>query len=200
MRLRTLISVRGWLLASACLVLLPRVAAAGGLTLAADLDGDGQRDHVTLNRREPSVLRIWLSATDTIQVIQTRAPVQQLIAADIDGDHLPELVASDSRLRILVWTRKHASFKSYRRRRQRAAPATLTPLSRRSFNDTNNTESSDTDASFAPAPLTLALCPSARAPNLIPSNNAFPDQPAALRFLSAIDPFRPRPPPAPIAL
>jgi hypothetical protein len=200
MRLRMLTLVRALWMASACLAILPHAATAGGSSLAADFDGDGQRDHVTLNRREPSTVRIWLSATGTTQVIHTRAPVQQLIAADLDGDHNPEIVARDSKLRILVWTRKKAAFTAYARHKHRGTPGKLTPMSHRGFDDANSSDSSDTDASLAPAPLALALCPFARAPNLVLSNSAFPSRAAVVRLLAAIDPFRPRPPPPPSTL
>src|SRR5438128_1273822 len=66
---------------------LSRFAGAVEPALTIDLDGDGLRDHVVLDRREPAGLRVWLSASDTTEVIRTRVPLLQVVAADLDGDH-----------------------------------------------------------------------------------------------------------------
>src|SRR4029079_11223570 len=102
-------------IACACVLLLPRFAAAEPAS-AVDFDGDGRHDHVTLDLREPSVVHIWLSLSQTTQTIRAHAPLQQIVAVDLDGDHRPELIARDRDARIHVWTRKHERFRRLRPR------------------------------------------------------------------------------------
>jgi hypothetical protein len=70
----------------AFVLLLPGVAGATPF-LAVDLDGDDRRDRVTGDGRDPVVIGIWLSASNTIQLVRTDAPLQKVIAPDLDGNH-----------------------------------------------------------------------------------------------------------------
>jgi hypothetical protein len=178
----------------ACVLLLPRFASAAP-SAPIDLDGDGRRDRFMVDRREPSVLQVWLSASDTTQVIRTRVPLLQVVATDLDGDHLPELIARDSESQIHVWTRKTNRFRSYRP--HDVVPGTLRQQpSRRSIDD-NDREAPGviTSAPFAPA-----LCASVRAPGLEASSTCAPRTARACRSSTAVAPFTPRPPPTDVPL
>jgi hypothetical protein len=179
-----------------CLVLLPHGAAANP-SLAIDLDGDGRHDHVAVDRREPSVLRVWLSASDTTQSIRAGVPLLRFIATDLDGDHRPELIARDTESQIHVWTRKHRRFKPYRA--HLAAPVALQRASRHSLDD-RDTEPSNAIPGVTWAPFALLLGPATRAPALVASHSGPPSTAPPCRSLTSVDPFLPRPPPPPLAL
>ena len=189
MRQRTLIPGGAFWIVGVCLALLPTFAAAAEPSLAVDIDSDGRHDTVVLDRGKPSVLQVWLSASDTTQVIYTRVPLQRIVAADLNGDHLPDLIASDSELQIHVWTRKRTGFHSYRPRT--VVPRTLNQPNRRRVDD-NDRQSAGvlTSPTFA-----LALCASPRAPALeaIPALATHTGR--GCGSSAAIDPFAPRPPP-----
>jgi hypothetical protein len=177
----------------ACILLLPTFAAAAERPLSVDLDGDGRHDHFTVDRhREPSVLRVWLSASNSTHLIRTRAAVVQVVAVDLDGDHRPELVARDSESRIRVWTRKGKRFHSYRP--PDAAARTLQPPHHRTIRD-NDSELPDLTASAGFAPFALALCPSPRAPALSRFSACAQRTAPVYRSLTAVEPFAARPPP-----
>jgi hypothetical protein len=180
----------------ACVLLLPRFAAAEA-SLVIDFDDDGQRDRFILDHREPSVLHVWLSASNTTQVIRTRVPLLQVIATDLDGDQRPELIARDSESRIHVWTRKHKWFHSYRP--HRVVPPVLEQWNHRRIEDQDR-ESPGVITSTPFAPFALTLCASPRAPGLEVSTAYAPHTAPACRSLTAADPFAPRPPPAHVPL
>ena len=176
----------------ACVLLLPRLAAAGP-SLAIDLDGDGRFDQVMLDGRQPLIVHVWLSASGRTQVIRSRVPILQIVAADLDGDHRLELIARDSDSQLHVWKQKRKGFYSYRRRA--VAPPTLEPRNCRSIEDgAPKPPGVITDAPFAPFALTL--CASPRAPGLEASKARAPHSARGYRSLTALDPFVPRPPPA----
>ena len=177
----------------ACILLLPTIAAAAERPLAVDLDGDGRHDHFAVDRHhEPSVLRVWLSASNTTHLIRTRVALVQVIAVDLDGDHRPELVARDSEARIRVWTRKGERYHSYRPRD--VASRTLQQPNHRTIRD-NDSELPDLTTSSAFAPLALTLCPSPRAPAPDRSSACAPRTAPAYRSPTAVEPFAARPPP-----
>ena len=177
----------------ACVLLLPAFAAAAERPRPVDLDGDGRHDRFTVDsHRDPSVLRVWLSASNTTHLIRARVPLVQVIAVDLDGDHRPELVARDSESRIRVWTRKGTRFDSYRPRE--VASRTLQQPNHRTIRD-NDSELPDVTTSTAFAPLALALCASPRAPALGHSSACAPQTAPADRSLTAVEPFAARPPP-----
>ena len=99
---------------SACVCVLAARSATAEPCLTIDFNGDGQCGHVTLDRREPSVLHVWLSAPGPTHVAHSRAPLLQVPAGDLDDDHRPELIAHE--LPIHVWTRKHDTFRRDRAR------------------------------------------------------------------------------------
>lgn len=92
------------LLTAWALVLLAHPGWAGTLRTVADVDGDGVRDRVTLDRRDPSVVRVRLSSTGTVSVLRSARPISSLVAHDLDGDHKAELIAADTRGAVHVWT------------------------------------------------------------------------------------------------
>ncbi len=146
-----------------------------------------------LDLREPSVLHIWLSASDTTQVIRTRARLLQVVATDLDGDHRPELIARDSESRIHVWTRKRKRFHRYRPT-DIAPPYTLQERHSRSVEDKDPEPGVITSSPLAP--IALTACASLRTPRPEASTACAPRTTHASRSLTAADPFGPRPPPA----
>ena len=178
----------------ALLLLLPNFAASGELSLTIDFDSDGRHDRVVLDRQNPAVLRVWLSASDTTQVIHARVALVRVIATDLDGDHRPELIATDSNSQIHVWTRKRKGFHSYRPRN--AAPAPLKQPTRRRGVDWD-TESPGAIPSGGSARWTWAPCPS---PSALTPRRAIPFASHTVRACessTAVTPFAPRPPPTP---
>lgn len=84
------------------ILLAPGVGAAAPPD-AADLDGDGRSDVITLDRTQPSTVRVWLTRTSTAAVIHTRRPIVRIIAADLDGDRRPELIVRDIFSALHIW-------------------------------------------------------------------------------------------------
>jgi hypothetical protein len=179
------------------LVLLLPHSAAAGPSLAIDLDGDGRRDQVTLDRLDPSLLHVWLSASSTTQVIRSHVPLLQVAAADLDGDHRPELIARDGNSKLHVWMRKHTRFHWYRPR-DGARPLLEQP-NRRSLED-NDSEPPGVLTSAPFTPIALTLCASPRAPGLEASIRRAPHTARACRPVAVVDPFAPRPPPPSLSL
>ncbi|MEO8075342.1 MAG: VCBS repeat-containing protein [Acidobacteriota bacterium] len=176
----------------AWLVLVAPLAAAAEESLSADFDGDGRRDQVTLDRREPSTLQVWLSASDTTQVIHTGVPMVRVIAADLDGDHRPELVASGSEWQLQAWTCRRQTFQLYRP--HLGVPGTQRQPARRSVDD-HDSEPAAVVTGTAFAPLATVLCAAPRPPSLATSNRRTPDGTGSSRPFPSVDPFAPRPPP-----
>lgn len=103
-----------WLLAGA------HVAAAADAWVIADFDGDGHRDRAALDRRDPSVLRVWLSTTRSTSLIRNPTPVVGIGARDLDGDRRDELIVGTRATKIQVFTtRRHGltAFKPWHARR-----------------------------------------------------------------------------------
>jgi hypothetical protein len=111
-----------WLALVCALLAAPR-AWASEPALTADFDGDGYRDHATLDVQEPSVVRVWLSATKATNLIRTAEPLVAIAAADLDGDRHPELITSNRSSGLQVWTKKkkHAGFRVFRLKHSRLA-------------------------------------------------------------------------------
>jgi len=175
----------------ACLLLLPNAAVAGDSSLAIDFDGDGRHDSVRLDQRRPSVLRIWLSASGTTQMLVARRPLRGVTATDLDGDHRPELIASDTQARLHVWTPRAKGFRRYHARL--TIPKGLTaPRGRRVDGRNREPEEVFTGGAFAPPELT-------RISPLAPPDHravacASHDEPPC-PVASASEPFSARPPP-----
>ena len=102
------ISVLRFLLVAGCL-LFPFKAAAGPV-LSSDFDGDGRRDHVASDPGDPHKLRIWLSGSNSTQIIRIRGNAQEILAVDLDGDRRPELIWRDNSPRIHVWAHSRGKF------------------------------------------------------------------------------------------
>ena len=176
----------------ACLLLLPRAAAAADPSLTVDFDGDGLHDSVRLDQRRPSVLRVWLSASGTMQVLVSRRPLHRVAATDLDGDHRPELIASDSQARIHVWTPGSEGFFRYRPRQ--SIPNGLSkPTGHRVDGHGRDPEEAFSGGAFTPPELTRTppAAPPDRASVICPPLDERPGLAS-----SSADPFSPRPPPA----
>lgn len=101
-------------LACVCFVVAAPRASAGP-AVVADFDGDGQRDHATLDSHYPSSLRVWLSTTHTISILNARSPLLGVAAQDLDGDRRDELIVSGTS-GLQVWTTRLRGFKPFRPR------------------------------------------------------------------------------------
>lgn len=177
-----------------CLLLLPRLAAAADALLSADFDGDGQRDRVTMARRDAPALQVWLSATNTTQFLRTGAPIQRVVATDLDGDHRPELIASDTESRIHVFKAKHRKLKPYR---LHAVPVPFTfRTQNRHHVDDSDGEAPDAVTGVRVSSLASLLSPLPSAPAPVVSVFFAPLTLPAGSTAATVDPFLPRPPPA----
>jgi hypothetical protein len=177
----------------ACVFVLPRLAGAEpSIAIEFDLDGDGRSDQVVLDRDDPLFLHVWLSTSGTTQTIRSHVPVLQVVAADLDGDARPELIARGSDAQLHVWHRKRKAFHSYHRRS--AAPS---PLEQRHCRSIENKEAEPpgemTAGPHVPSALTTRA--SLRSPGLDPSSARVPSTARVFRSSTAADPFAPRPPP-----
>ena len=179
-----------WLLC-ACLLLLPRLAAAEP-SLAVDFDGDGRRDRATVDHRQPFVVHVWLSATDTTHVLLARKPLQGIAASDLDGDHVPELIARDSDSRIHVWTHRRTGFHKVRPRR---APPNGLSRPARHVGD----EDGQPATAFDGTPSSMSSLPRAslRLPQVEDTRAIRIEHAHCHCTAGNADPFAPRPPPLP---
>ena len=179
-----------WVVAYACLLLLPRLAP-GAPARGVDVEVVDQHEHVALARHDASILSVWLSGPTTVQNIRSRGSLAQVAATELDGVRRLALVAPDSTSPLHVWERKHSVFQPYRS--DRGIPATVDMRGRRDIGggDADSTDSLS-DASFA----WCALCPhwSPRALRVdIYVVRALPRAPTTVAWLA--EPFAPRPPP-----
>jgi len=181
---------RAFWIVCAFFLLLPRAAAAAESSLEIDFDGDGRRDLVALSRQEPTVVHVWLSASNTRQTIHTGAPLLRIAAADLDGDRRPELIAADSALQIHVWAHAPRGLRSYRPR-DGVPPALMRP-DRRSVDNGREPASAITGAPAVPVTATLSASPHPPAPGSVA---CAPRQKGTGRSFRAFDPLVPRPPP-----
>jgi len=176
-------------------ILLPRPAAADQ-RLAVDVDGDGRSDRVTVEVGEPFVIKVWLSESGRTFVLRSREPLAQIVARDLDGDHRPELIASDQDARIHVWRRHESGFRRFRPRS--VLPSAFSGRDRRGVDDR------DADLPSAiPPPTTIAIALTAPAQPRAPAPVAFPSFPPdsrPSRSSRTADPFVPRPPPSYLSL
>jgi hypothetical protein len=179
-----------WLACMCALLLVPRVAAHER-ALIADFDGDGHGDHVTFTSREPSVVRVWLSATGTTHVIRSSEPLRAVAAADLDGDHRAELVASTRSTGLHVWTRGRNRFRTLHPNDTRQ-PAGFSSSRHRASEDGPQAPPG-TDASGQTTPVVLYAAH--RGP---PARRAWTPAPRPVRGPTpspSLTPFSPRPPP-----
>jgi hypothetical protein len=181
-----------WLLGVVLLLGAPAAAAADSVVFA-DFDGDGQRDHAELSRREPSAIHVWLSTTQTIWVVRSATPVLDLAARDLDGDRRAELIATNASAGLQIWSDRHTGFAPFHLKRVARVPHVRLP---RHHMDDGSEEAPTTDdgETLAP-PIALELIPPARAPALPPARVP---PPIVVRHESprVLAPLAPRPPPA----
>jgi hypothetical protein len=181
-------------LALLCACLGPAAATAAERTLTADFDGDGQHDRVVVDGREPSLLHVWLSTTNTTASLRSSTPVFRIVATDLDGDRRPELIANDAHHGLHVWTRKKRGFHSYRP--HRANPGSLSTPTHRRVDDGPTNEEPALSAASVPA-IALVLSAEPRGPTHGPL--PFIAHSASLPPAPVSAPSAPRPPPAPLA-
>jgi hypothetical protein len=148
-----------------CVLLHPQLAAGAPASIAADFDGDGRHDSVTVDRLDPRLLHVWLSTSGSATLIHNLSDVTGLAALDLDGDHRPELVAATQASGLQVWAHDRAGFDRFSARR-RPAPVGLSRQARDGMNDDpaegDGDEASAEAGAAATLPLWLAAPPTAR--------------------------------------
>jgi hypothetical protein len=150
----------------------PHTVFASGLTVVADFDGDGRHDRAELERRESSLLRVWLSTSRSTSIVRSSSPLLTIAASDLDGDGRHELIASGALGRLQVWTKRRHGFVPLHPKRQTSrassgqAPRTVTDRS----TDTSGAElptgpiapSLTLTAWYSPPPFVLGCTPTTR--------------------------------------
>jgi hypothetical protein len=137
------------LLASLCAMLWSAQAYAATTASFGDFDGDGYRDRFSIDAAEPSIVRVWLSATRSTHIIHSAQPLRAVIAADLNGDHRAELIAATRSSGLHVWTKASSGFRIYHRKRP--DPRTFHRPDRRSINDDDD-DAAGTVAAAKPGP------------------------------------------------
>ena len=179
-----------WVLC-ACLFFIPHADAAGAPSLSVDFDGDGRGDIVRVDPSRPYALRVWLSASGTTQVLVSRRPVQNVVATDLNGDNLPELIASDNQSRIHIWTAQAHGFRRYHPRR--SIPKSLAAPTGHRMDGRGREPDEATVGNCAPPaalPRSFFQAPTGEAPIVCARQHE-----SASLSSPAADPFAPRPPP-----
>ena len=166
-------------------------AQAAETSIAADFDGDGLDDRVTVDSGEPSVLHIWLSTTGTTSTIRCAAPVLRIIARDLDGDHRAELIGRDSAAGLHIWTNKRKGFHAFRP--HRIVPGALGRATRHSWDDGPPSDTSGVSGKKA-LPVGLAFSADSRSPAR-GSASSLPIVSRTAGTHRPLTPLRPRPPP-----
>lgn len=187
----TLVTWRRLLFVATLVYLCLPSALAAQTLLTADFDGDGQHDRVSVDAAEPGVLHVWLSSTGTTTTIRTATSLRTIVARDLDGDRRAELIASDARAGLRVWTKKRHGFRSFRPRP--TGPGAVKRPARRSIDDRPTSDSSEISSGGA-ASLALELSAHPRGPDTVSAavvDRSCHPTPSALHF----SPFAPRPPP-----
>ena len=68
--------------------------------------GTATPTRLAIDRAEPSVLHVWLSTTGATHLIRSPRALLRIAATDVDGDHRPELIATEaSASELRVWKR-----------------------------------------------------------------------------------------------
>jgi hypothetical protein len=191
MRIYIVAAWRTLVLVCACVLLSSSFARAAESVLVVDLDGDGVRDRVIVDSREPSLLRVWLSTTGSISTIRTSSPLIVVVATDLDGDHRAELIARDSAAGLHVWTRGK---KRFHKVRPHSADATTLARQKRHVVDDGATDESTGTSWDGASFLGLALTSQPRAPASLDLGLALGSMWSRRSHLP-LDPFAPRPPP-----
>jgi hypothetical protein len=144
----------------ACVLLAPHTAQAAERSVRADFDGDGQRDHASLDRLEPSVVRIWLSTTRSAAIVRSPTPIAGIAALDLDGDRRAELIAGGASTGLQIWTARRHGLSPFA---SQQVPGTLARPVRHTVAD----DPDDEPPAVAPAassPIALELASEPRAP------------------------------------
>ncbi len=181
-----------WLVGVVLLLVAPAAAAADSLVFA-DFDGDGQRDHAELNRREPSAIHVWLSTTQTIWVVRSATPVLDLAARDLDGDRRAKLIAANASAGLQIWSDRHKGFTPFRLKRVARLPHVSPPGHR--VNDAGEDAPATDGGETQAPPIALELIPHTRAPALL-AVRVPPPIVAGPESFRVLAPLAPRPPPA----
>jgi hypothetical protein len=175
-----------------CLLLLAPRAEAGHRRLFADFDADGRRDHVTLDAREPWIVRIWLSATRSTHIIRSAQPLHDITAVDLNGDRRPELIASNRSHGLQVWTKAPSGFVSYPHRPRPPTRDISGSNRHRVDDDTEELPPGDASAKVTLALVATGLDEWATIPD---GGRPRAEQPRAPRSTRRLTPLSPRPPP-----
>jgi hypothetical protein len=183
-----LIRRASWLACVCLAVAAPRASA--GPSVVADFDGDGQRDRVTLELPQSSVLRVWLSTTQTIAVLHSSSPILEVAARDLDGDRRDELIAGGSS-GLQVWTARHKRFKPFH---PREVPSRALTSSTGHRVDEGSGDALDADMPAGASALGLTLTPEPRGPTFHSTRVPRLSPDPAVSALT-LEPFAPRPPP-----
>ena len=183
--------IRSLPLAALCVVLLvPRAEA--GRRVFADFDADGRRDRVTLDAHEPWVVRIWLSETRSTHIIRSAQPLRDISAADLNGDHRPELVATTRERGLQVWAKAPGGFIAYPHRAR--PPTRQFSGSTRHHLDDSNEESPPEIANAKQIPAFIVASFYRQPP--VAALGSGVDHPRGRRTTFRLAPLSPRPPPA----
>lgn len=172
------------------LVALTTTLHAAELAVSADFDGDGRRDRALLDRQDPSVIRVWLSNSHRVDVVQANSRVSTLTAGDLDGDRRPELIATGTAHDLHIWTRDRGRFRVFGpsdARRRIAIPAP------RSLHDTPIPRTSPAIVNGRGAAAALTAGRRASVADLTALASSAPTLPTASRC--RVDPAAPRAPP-----
>ena len=182
---------RTFMLVSACMLLSCTLARAAESELMVDLDGDGLRDRVLVDSREPSLIHVWLSTTGSVTTIRNRSPLINVVATDLDGDHRAEIIVRDTTARLHVWTRGK---KGFRRVHPHSTDASSLARKKRHVVDDGVTDDAAGTTWDGGSFLALALTSQPRAPDSLNVRLAS-DSAWSRRSHLPHAPFAPRPPP-----
>ena len=131
--------IRAVCLAAFAVATLAPYAEAGDQRLAADVDGDGRPDRLTVSAAQPTHLRVWLSTTGRTEILVTRAPILRVAAADVDADHRLDIVVSGTTRGLQIWTRHRRHLRAVPPRSPREADGDwLATPSQLRFHDTES--------------------------------------------------------------
>lgn len=146
-----------------CVLLAPHAAHAAERSVLADFDGDGQRDHASLDRLEPSVLRVWLSTTRSTTIVRSPTPIAGIAALDLDGDRRAELIAGGASAELQVWSTHRGGLSPFTS--QPVLPGTLDrPVRHSVADDPDDTPPAITSAASTLVALDFVSQPRAPAP------------------------------------
>ena len=183
--------LRALLFAWVCVWLGGATVQAAETSIAADFDGDGQDDRVTVDSGEPAVLHVWLSTTGTTSTIRCAAPVLRIVALDLDGDHRAELIGRDTAAGLHIWTNKRKGFHAFRP--HRIVPGALGRATHHNWDDGPLSDSSGVPWNKT-SPVGLVLSADSRSPARGPASR-LPVVSRARGTNRSLTPLRPRPPP-----